>query len=53
MPVPPDVDPVVVEVVGNYFRAVADEMGIVLIRSAYSTNIVVLRLAILARRVHA
>ena len=39
MPIPPDVDPVVVEVVGNYFRAVADEMGIVLIRSAYSTNI--------------
>jgi N-methylhydantoinase B len=39
MPAEQRVDPVLVEVLGNYFRAVADEMGVVLIRSAYSTNI--------------
>ncbi len=32
-------DPITTEVVGNAFQSIAEEMGVALIRSAYSTNI--------------
>jgi N-methylhydantoinase B len=32
-------DPITTEVVGNAFQSIAEEMGIALVRSAYSTNI--------------
>jgi N-methylhydantoinase B len=32
-------DPITTEVIGNAFQSVAEEMGIALVRSAYSTNI--------------
>lgn len=33
------IDPISVEVIGNHFRCMTDEMGITLVKSAYSTNI--------------
>jgi N-methylhydantoinase B len=33
------IDPITAEVVGNAFHSIAEEMGVALIRSAYSTNI--------------
>ena len=39
MTTPDDIDPVTLEVLRNQFESVADEMGQVLIRSAYSPNI--------------
>jgi len=33
------IDPIAVEVIGNHFRCMTDEMGITLVKSAYSTNI--------------
>ena len=32
-------DPITTEVVGNAFQSNAEEMGVALVRSAYSTNI--------------
>ncbi len=34
-----NIDPVIIEIVGNLFQSIAEEMGFVLIRSAYSSNI--------------
>ncbi|MCC6534389.1 MAG: hydantoinase B/oxoprolinase family protein [Burkholderiales bacterium] len=33
------IDPIAVEVIGNHFRCMTDEMGVTLVKSAYSTNI--------------
>ncbi|MCK5431036.1 MAG: hydantoinase B/oxoprolinase family protein, partial [Anaerolineales bacterium] len=32
-------DPITTEVVGNAFQSISEEMGVALVRSAYSTNI--------------
>ena len=39
MSVPTEVDPITVEVIGNQLLAAAEEMGVVLVKAAYSTNI--------------
>ena len=33
------IDPVTVEIVGNLILSIAEEMGVAIIKSAYSTNI--------------
>jgi N-methylhydantoinase B len=35
----PDIDPITIEVIGNAFASIAEEMGEALIRASYSTNI--------------
>ncbi len=39
MSVPTEVDPITVEVIGTQLLAAAEEMGVVLVKAAYSTNI--------------